>query len=928
MFSVSKIIAVFMWMFFVTITQHVQSKLITVNNNGNSSTGCCTNGNCLCNSLYDALESIESGTTIIITSKYVSLDDNAYIGVKDLNNVTTKGDDVVVMCNNKGGMFWRSGDNIVIQGITWDQCGNPRYPPTVAIKFDELYSISIVRCTFQYSKVCQTVYLVPAGYTNVYIHVVNTSFISNGIENATGCFDTYGSIIIQDYQFAPTETATIIISGSMFYTNKSPIQYKEDGIFCGTLNFNLYEPLAFSIMVENSSFSSNEIIGALLINNAFYSQIAFNDVTVFNNNQGGIKIVLQGSMTLDIASSTFSQNSNGALVLDMHGYDSKVEFSGVTFVRNKGSYDSQGTALYIMSNGKAVINFNKCNFDSNIATNGHSIVYIASQDPSLEYHVTVSMNSSRFVDNLFGSALRTSRLILTFDSLALFQSNSAEAGSAIYAEPNSLITVGNASLVHLVKNTASLHGVAIYSDLSNCFSNGVLFSNISNFNSFTFINNTARISGNSIYFNIPTTCNVERDHTKNSSVAYIPYKFKYIQEHDIGPPIATTPYKVNLCSPHNYDTINENCFITEQKMLGESVYLSAIVYGYFNAVAEPVQFQLKCNNCSTEYRLLNNEILINSKSPNKFSILATNTYNDVIGKVNITLELSSVLSDNYKELSARLSLTLSPCYNGFLFSIDLQKCECDNSGGDDIVQCQEDHAEIKQGYWYGFIIKKHAASLCPIRYCDFNHRMKTRSDYYVLPGEADDQCTSHRTGVVCSDCKPGYTLAYDSFDCVNVNQCSPGMTVLVILLTFLYWVIIVIILFTLSYYFSNEVSSGYFNGIIYFYSIVDILLASNLYVIDGLFYTVAILSSFVKLTPQFLGGLCVAKGLDAIDQQFIHYSHALCISFIFIGIFITAKCFNKVAFYVNHHVTRVTFLFLVLSYTSVTSTSLQLLRGI
>ena len=83
----------------------------------------------------------------------------------------------------------------------------------------------------------------------------------------------------------------------------------------------------------------------------------------------------------------------------------------------------------------------------------------------------VSLNSSNFINNLFGSKLHVSRLILAFYNLTLFKNNSAEAGSAIYVEPNSLITVGNTSLVQLVSNTASLRGGAIYSDLSNCFSN-------------------------------------------------------------------------------------------------------------------------------------------------------------------------------------------------------------------------------------------------------------------------------------------------------------------------------------------------------------------------------------------------------------------------------------------------------------------------
>ena len=228
---------------------------------------------------------------------------------------------------------------------------------------------------------------------------------------------------------------------------------------------------------------------------------------------------------------------------------------------------------------------------------------------------------------------------------------------------------------------------------------------------------------------------------------------------------------------------------------------------------------------------------------------------------------------------------------------------------DDIVQCQDDRAEIKLGYWYDIIFERYTTSLCPINYCDFNHRTGTRRNYFILPRAVDSQCSLHRTGVVCSDCKSGYTLAYDSFNCVNVNKCSPGMTVLVVALTFLYWIVIVIVLFVLTYYFGTQVSSGYFNGVIYFYSIVDVLLVSNLYIIDGLFYTVAILSGFVKLTPRFLGRLCFIKGLDAIDQQFIHYSHALCIAFILVGITIAARYFKKVAFYVNRCISHVTFLF-------------------
>ena len=92
--------------------------------------------------------------------------------------------------------------------------------------------------------------------------------------------------------------------------------------------------------------------------------------------------------------------------------------------------------------------------------------------------------------------------MLTVHNFVLFQNNSAETGTAIYVDQNSLITVTYKSLVQFVNNSALLHGGAIYSDLSDCFDKGVLFSNISDLSSVMFINNTAIISGNSLYFNI------------------------------------------------------------------------------------------------------------------------------------------------------------------------------------------------------------------------------------------------------------------------------------------------------------------------------------------------------------------------------------------------------------------------------------------
>ena len=83
-----------------------------------------------------------------------------------------------------------------------------------------------------------------------------------------------------------------------------------------------------------------------------------------------------------------------------------------------------------------------------------------------------------------------------------------------------------------------------------------------------------------------------------------------------------------------------------------------------------------------------------------------------------------------------------------------------------------------------------------------------------------------------------------------------GWTVLVVTLSMLYWIVIVILMFIVTYFYAGI---GYLYTITYYYSVVDILLSEHLYMSTGLFTTVSILSSVAKITPQFLRQLCFVQ---------------------------------------------------------------------
>jgi len=829
-----------------------------------------------------------------------------------LSNITiTSSDGAVVMCNNTGTVFCDMCSNVTIESITWDKCGNPMNPCRAGIEFAAVANISIKNCTFQNSEVCRSVNITQTEAPSN-VSVTNSIFMFNTIRselqyssyrylNCSGFFVQCGSLSI-DYDYYSDD----------YYSNGQHL-----------------------ILIKNTSFISNGIKGVFIWDTASISKIVFDNVDSSNNSYGIYVSHGSDNGLVKITSSHFTRNHNGALYFENFNDNLNLDLYNTTFANNSCCYDevtdNHGTALHILTyNNGSTINMSSCNFIDNIG--GNSMVCFTTDSESI--FINVLITSSNFIGNKIGSALQIKRCFLCFSSSILFQNNSARSGAAIYIAERSQITIDDGSIVKFVNNTAFHHGGAMYVDLTNCYDHGIVFTNITNYNTTSFINNSAKLSGNSMYFNIPKTCNVVRDRTKNNSAAYIPYKFHYNNQlDDIDPVIFTSQYEIKLCSPDEHDFTNatnsyNTCVIEDDKMLGEIVYFDAVVYDYFNTVAKATYLQLNCSNCGNEYKLLHSNILIQNGLTNKISILSVNASDDLKTDTNITIDIFSVLSPLYKQLTATLSLTLSSCNNGYLFNDKTQRCECYDKNG--YLQCVEDSASIKLGYWFGVFKGKQTLSLCNKNYCNFtSHRNETRNEFYNLPEELDDQCNSHRTGVACGECKQGYTLAYDTPDCISVNKCSPVMIVLITVLTITYWVTVIIILFGLSYYLNTQakISIGYLYGIIYFYSTVDILLFTNLYVIDGVFYMVTILSSFAKLTPQFLGRVCFIKNLDAIDQQFIHYCHVVFISLILIGIVISVRRFKRITFYVDHCIAQVTSLILLLSYSSLTSASLLLLRA-
>ena len=162
----------------ITLTnQLVHSKVITINiTSGNSSHECCTKEGCMCASLSIALQYINSNTTINIKSSSVMLEESVKLRLGNLTNITITGNNVTIMCNNSGSVYCESCDDVLIEGITWDRCGDPNGTNIAGVTFNGTTSISLVNCTFQHSMQRAAVHFLQVSGT---ANVNNCNFLAN-----------------------------------------------------------------------------------------------------------------------------------------------------------------------------------------------------------------------------------------------------------------------------------------------------------------------------------------------------------------------------------------------------------------------------------------------------------------------------------------------------------------------------------------------------------------------------------------------------------------------------------------------------------------------------------------------------------------------------------------------------------------------------
>ena len=714
---------------------------------------------------------------------------------------------------------------------------------------------------------------------------------------------------------------TIITKGnsSCAFTNNSAIE--NGGALVMKLNSSIKSKKNSTIMFNNNNAVHNG--GSLFLE--ISSDISFEeDCTVtFTGNTaedgtgGAIYISYNSSLTFSKAkNATVSFKDNAAAfggALNFYSY-SFIMFQGstnstVTFDNNKATQN--GGAIYLRKYSDLIFQgVLTVKFHNNTATLGGAILSSSNSNITFRESINIifSLNNAKLGGALYAV---TSNITITGKSKIQFMYNTAlQDGGAMFLDKRYKIYFTCDAVITFSFNNASDYGGAIYSRVDESMINF----NVTNIH---FDNNHARTAGSSVFINVPTLCNSSCLH---NSILGVSEGNNELSKH-----ITTSPRKLELYKPaqcSNDSSIGCNSYFAGNIMLGQEIFIDACMYDYYDRPTGTEEFLISSADDQDYYIPGSQYILISCNHTfHGINIIGNKTTPVLPFNYSMTISLYVVRVSEMKTISINFIVELSQCHPGFWYDSTSHKCECYNSTN--IVTCSGSSSTIKRGYWFGSVTGKSTVTFCPINYCNFTC-CKTTNGYYHLSPVRDNQCMLHRSGIACGDCEVGYTLSFDSTDCINVKACTAGQILLLVTLIVLYWIAIIIVVFTLMYL---KAEIGYLYGITYYYSIVDILLSQNWFLTNKQLYTlVNVVSSVTKVTPKFLGRFCLVQGMSGIDQQLIHYIHPIILSFILMVISFLAKRSRRLSYFISRGIIRFICYLLLLSYTSVATTSLLLMQ--
>ena len=644
------------------------------------------------------------------------------------------------------------------------------------------------------------------------------------------------------------------------------------------------------------------------------------------------------------------------------GKNNNLQITRCEWTENRAVY---GAALGIatrrsISYEKQSIELESCSFSKNMIIprketvegiahlrSGKAVMSVSFEWVSFKGHTV-------FEDNV-GSALlaHTSTIQFLPSTVANFINNTGRRGGAIRLESKSLMLVNSNSKFYFQNNKADNFGGAMYlklHDIRNPFSmadtvcplqfEGEYREGEKTDVSFHFINNTAGISGTSIYFTTLDSC-VYLCTRNTSAKLTVENVFRCIGE------LNYTRSKKSEFSTFDYD------FRVPQSI---SYLTNGTIYAVpgkeFNLPISIIdQFENMTGSVYTAEIDTSTGIVLDESS----RCVSDSTLR-VYGRSN-SKGVLKLVNSGYFRFSVELNISLLPCPPAHqLENIavknkeHVESCRCiHNLPG---IRCGDDDVYLIHGYWAGYVGKNGTTQLspdnfftcpCPTGFCNYINVIASNmtkfswtkfNRSYQIPHVSSREemdkfvCGSQRKGVLCGACKQSSSVFFHSpeYSCHPDKLCSVG---------WLFYIaselLPLTILFVSVIFFNISFTSGTINGFVLFAQTIDSLKfnESRIVVLTSIY---EVIYSFFNL--NFFGSdklsFCLLRGANALDIIALKYAT---VSFAIVLVAVTILVMKRVMltrklrarFARDSAVTHGLSAFLILCYAQCTQVSMSLL---
>lgn len=742
------------------------------------------------------------------------------------------------------------------------------------------------------------------------IFQVNAYFESCMFHNNSG---TYNGAAMYVSQFELTNDSHVFIEGTTFKENGRHLitQHGNKGIGpAGALHVWFYTP--------NPSDYNNRVLARRLLSQEPSSVVVSSSSFIRNAARSGAGIctisfgpeigVVQDSLLVNDTIFQYNQADFGGAI-----YLSELSYSGF----------EHGLRVH----------FHNINVSKNLKMDTSAGSSVQSESGIIEVNfLNVTWTGDNYLGHNNDTAISLYSAIITVSGCVLLEYNTGSTGGGVDMASESYLILTGSTNMTFYRNTALIAGGAIHVNFDptrfnsyDCFvfySDPDFFCNLFNRCGYelvfaSFIENSAPL-GSTIYGSTFTNCPwargtfgdgdelKQREQIIENILSFEPYT-------TINPSVAgSTPNIINTLArtitPKEDGleftimpgkTLETDLGAFDQ--LNQSVPLT--VFSQLILVGEDFPKGSK----ATASIGATNRYLLDGRTDNFTTVPA-----QVFGAENSTYTLIITSKEAQVELS--FSVTLANCSLGFSYNNESQSCECLIEDFIDYVHCENDGSvTFFNGPWIGFIEGHGFATYrCDSNYC-FNNLTQ------IFLDDPDSQCRNNRAGILCGQCREGYSRVLGGSNCKVCSNTSLALIVAFAILGILLVVMIAI--------FNVTITHGYINGIVFSCNITTLYLNVSILpsrVIESRFI-ISLINLNFGIEACFYNGMTDLH-LSVLSLIFPFYLGAILLVITAISKYCHNRHFANLLSKVN--ITHVFATLLLLSYTSIIRTCIDILSYI